>query len=121
MFPNSGLKASPHIESCVKTLKRQFNVIMDMLTHGSRFSRDNEKKMILCDQVIFEGWININIQFFLSCIFLTYPFCKFLFHNMMHWYVLLLSIYYVFYMPECHLYLYQMHEWCLLLLFTNFS
>ena len=42
MCPNSGLKASPHIESCVKTLKRQFNVIMDMLTHGSRFSRDND-------------------------------------------------------------------------------
>ena len=113
MFPNSGLKASPHIELCVKTLKRQFNVIMDMLTHGSRFSRDNEKKMILCDQVIFEGLINVNIQFFLSCIFL--------FHNMMHWYVLLLSIYYVFYMPECHLYLYELHEWCLLLFFTNFS
>ena len=31
-LPNSGLKASPHIELRVKTLKIQFNAIMDMLT-----------------------------------------------------------------------------------------
>ncbi|KAL6342693.1 hypothetical protein AAG906_013099 [Vitis piasezkii] len=54
-LPNSGLKASPHIESRVKTLKKQFNAIMDMLTHGSGFSWDNEKKMVLCDQDVFEG------------------------------------------------------------------
>ena len=41
---NSGLKASPYIELCVKTLKRQFNVIMDMLTHGSGYLSNNEKK-----------------------------------------------------------------------------
>ncbi|KAL6348929.1 hypothetical protein AAG906_033585 [Vitis piasezkii] len=56
-LPNSGLKASPHIESRVKTLKKQFNAIMDMLTHGSGFSWDNEKKMVLCDQDVFEGWV----------------------------------------------------------------
>ena len=38
-FLNSGLKASPHIESCMMTLKRQCNAIMDILTHDSRFSR----------------------------------------------------------------------------------
>ena len=43
-LPNSGLKASPYIELCVKTLKRQFNVIMDMLTHGSGYLSNNEKK-----------------------------------------------------------------------------
>ena len=48
-FPNSGLKASAHIESHVKTLKKQFNAIMDMLTHGRRFSWDIEQKIILCD------------------------------------------------------------------------
>ena len=31
-LPNSGLKASLHIELHVKTLKIQFNAIMDMLT-----------------------------------------------------------------------------------------
>ncbi|KAJ9675024.1 hypothetical protein PVL29_024119 [Vitis rotundifolia] len=54
-LPNSGLKVSPHIESRVKTLKKQFNAIMDMLTHGSGFSWDNAKKMVLCDQDVFEG------------------------------------------------------------------
>ena len=77
MFLNSGLKVSPPIESCVKTLKRQFNVMMYTLTHGSRLLRDNERKMILCDQVIFEGWVNVNIEFFLSCIFLIYLFVNF--------------------------------------------
>ncbi|KAJ9678012.1 hypothetical protein PVL29_022789 [Vitis rotundifolia] len=56
-LPNSGLKASPHIESRVKTLKKQFNAIMDMLTHGSGFSWDNAEKMVLCDQDVFEGWV----------------------------------------------------------------
>ncbi|RVW68313.1 hypothetical protein CK203_061283 [Vitis vinifera] len=59
-LPNSGLKASPHIESRVKTLKKQFNAIMDMLTHGSGFSWDNEKKMVLCDQDAFEGHKDAN-------------------------------------------------------------
>ena len=31
-LPNNELKSSPHIELCVKTLKKQFNAIMDMLT-----------------------------------------------------------------------------------------
>ena len=60
-LPNSGLKASPHIESCVKTLKKQFNAIMDMLTHSSGLSWDNAKKMVLCDQDVFEGWVKVNI------------------------------------------------------------
>ena len=60
-LPNSELKASPHIESHVKTLKKQFNAIMDMLTHGSGFSWDNAKKMVLCDQDVFEGWVKVNI------------------------------------------------------------
>ena len=128
---NSGLKASPYMESHVMTLKRQFNVIIDMLTHGSKFLWDNEKKTILCDQDIFEGWIKVNIFtilpiyyfpfFFFIYLFIYLFFVFFLFHNKMHWYIILLSIYYVFYMPECHLYLYELHEWCLLLFFTNFS
>ena len=60
-LPNSGLKASPHIELCVETLKKQSNAIMYMLTHGSKFSWDNEKKMVLCDQDVFEGWVKVNI------------------------------------------------------------
>ena len=105
---NSGLKASPYMESCVKTLKRQFNVIIDMLTHGSGFLWDYEKKTIFCDQDIFEGWIKVNIFtilpiyyfpfFFFIYLFIYLFFVFFLFHNKMHWYIILLSIYYVFYM-----------------------
>ncbi|KAL6346223.1 hypothetical protein AAG906_027978 [Vitis piasezkii] len=42
-LPNSGLKASPHIELRVKNLEKQFNAIRDMLTHGSRFSWDSKE------------------------------------------------------------------------------
>ena len=42
-LPNSRLKASPHIELRVKNLKKQFNAIRDMLTHGSRFSWDSKE------------------------------------------------------------------------------
>ncbi|KAL6311441.1 hypothetical protein AAG906_005335 [Vitis piasezkii] len=45
-LPNSGLRASPHIELRVKTLKKQFN--------------DNAKKMVLCDQDVFEGHKDAN-------------------------------------------------------------
>ena len=62
-LPNNGLKASPHIElRIVKNLKKQLNAIMDMLTHGSRFSWDNAKKMVLCDQDVFEGWVKVKIH-----------------------------------------------------------
>ena len=60
-LPNNELKSSPHIELCVKTLKKQFNAIMDRLTHGSGFSWDNKKKMVLCDQNVFKDWVKVNI------------------------------------------------------------
>ena len=120
---NSGLKASPYMESHVMTLKRQFNVIIDMLTHGSKFLWDNEKKTILCDQDIFEGWIKVNIFTILPIYYFPFLFFIFLcfFIPQHDWYIILLSIYYVFSMSKYHLYLYQLYEWCLLLLFTNFS
>ena len=34
---------------------------MDMLTYVSWFSWDNEKKMVLCDQDVLEGWVKVNI------------------------------------------------------------
>ena len=61
-LPNSGHKASPYIESCMKTLKRQIYIIMDMLTHGSGFYRDKREKMVLYDQDVFEGWVKVNIS-----------------------------------------------------------
>ena len=97
-LPNNELKSSPHIELCVKTLKKQFNAIMDMLTHGSGFSWDNKKKMVLCDQRLGQGKYIYNTSYLV-----------FLFHNILlvyliHWYIFFLSIYYVFYMLE-----YQLH------------
>ncbi|KAJ9675322.1 hypothetical protein PVL29_024323 [Vitis rotundifolia] len=40
-----------------------------MLTHGSGFSWDNAKKMVLCDQDVFEGWVKVNIFTILSILY----------------------------------------------------
>ena len=45
-----------------KKKKKRFNVIMDMLTHGSGFYRDKREKMVLYDQDVFEGWVKVNIS-----------------------------------------------------------
>ncbi|KAJ9671011.1 hypothetical protein PVL29_027134 [Vitis rotundifolia] len=56
-LPGCGLKASPHIESRVKTLKRQYNAITDMLSHGRGFSWDEKNKMIHCHIDVYERWV----------------------------------------------------------------
>ncbi|KAK9279734.1 hypothetical protein L1049_013416 [Liquidambar formosana] len=45
-LPGSGLKACPHIESRVKTSKRQTMAIADMFTIGSGFSWNEEDTMV---------------------------------------------------------------------------
>ncbi|XP_044478727.1 uncharacterized protein At2g29880-like [Mangifera indica] len=45
-LPSSGLKATPHIESRVKLLKRQYNVINEMIENGSGFGWNDEEKCV---------------------------------------------------------------------------
>ncbi|XP_004309745.1 PREDICTED: uncharacterized protein LOC101304244 [Fragaria vesca subsp. vesca] len=56
-LPGSGIKASPHIESRVKTLKKQYNAITDMIVTSSGFSWNDEKKMIICKKDLYDGWV----------------------------------------------------------------
>nr|CAB3449356.1 unnamed protein product [Digitaria exilis] len=44
-FPNSNIKADPHIQSEVKKLKKMLSYVLDIQQHGSGFGWDDERKM----------------------------------------------------------------------------
>lgn len=48
-LPDRGIKASPHINSRLKVLKRKYYLIKDMLASPG-FSRDDTRKMIQCEK-----------------------------------------------------------------------
>ncbi|BBH02296.1 hypothetical protein Prudu_012821 [Prunus dulcis] len=59
-LPGCGLKAVPHIESCVKTLKKQTLAISDMLTNSSGFAWNDEEKMVVCKKQVFDDWVKVH-------------------------------------------------------------
>lgn len=48
LFPASGLKATPHIESKMKILKKQFRIVYDMV-NKTGFEWNDEKKYVMVD------------------------------------------------------------------------
>ncbi|XP_062020654.1 uncharacterized protein LOC133737011 [Rosa rugosa] len=59
-LPNCGLKANPHIESRLKTLKKQTLAIYDMLSNSSGFSWNHEEKMVVCEKQVFDDWVKVH-------------------------------------------------------------
>ncbi|KAA8518047.1 hypothetical protein F0562_015533 [Nyssa sinensis] len=61
-LPGVGIKAKPHIESRIKTMKRDFNIVYDMLygpnTNG--FGWDNDKKCVVAEPPVWEEYIKIS-------------------------------------------------------------
>lgn len=57
-IPNSPMKADPHIESRVKTLKKQYHVILEML-QASGFGWDDTEKCMTTTKDVFDDWCNV--------------------------------------------------------------
>ncbi|KAK9665979.1 hypothetical protein RND81_14G150900 [Saponaria officinalis] len=57
-LPGSGKKAKPHIESRVKTLRKHYDAIVEMLSpQASGFGWNDEQKFVTCDQSVWETWV----------------------------------------------------------------
>ncbi|GER33217.1 DNA-binding storekeeper protein-relatedtranscriptional regulator [Striga asiatica] len=58
-LPSSGFKAKPHIESRIKTLKRDFNIVYDMLNgpNTSGFGMDPIRKCIVAEKSVWGPYI----------------------------------------------------------------
>ncbi|KAA8541963.1 hypothetical protein F0562_023115 [Nyssa sinensis] len=58
-LPGAGIKAKPHIESRIKTMKRDFNIVYDMLygPNTSGFGWDNDKKCVVAESPVWEEYI----------------------------------------------------------------
>ncbi|KAL0313989.1 UNVERIFIED_CONTAM: hypothetical protein Sangu_2243300 [Sesamum angustifolium] len=56
---NSGLKAKPHIESKIKTLRRDFHIVYNMLNgpNTSGFGFDPIKKCVTAEKVVWEAYL----------------------------------------------------------------
>ncbi|KAK9266945.1 hypothetical protein L1049_027204 [Liquidambar formosana] len=56
-MPTARVKACPHIESCVKTLKKQCLEIAEMFLNESEFSWNEDTKMVVVKKFVFDLWL----------------------------------------------------------------
>ena len=60
-LPSCGLKASPHIESRVKVLKKHYFAIFEMMgPAASGFGWNDKDKMIVVEKEIFKEWVKVK-------------------------------------------------------------
>ena len=59
------LLAKPHIESRMKTLKTNFQIVHDMLTgpNCSGFGWDTEKKIVTAEKPVWDEYIQVRMNF----------------------------------------------------------
>ncbi|KAG6510318.1 hypothetical protein ZIOFF_028328 [Zingiber officinale] len=57
---SSNLKATPHIESRYKLLKRQFHAINEMINHSSGSGRSDVEKCITALKDMFDDWVKMK-------------------------------------------------------------
>ncbi|XVF81134.1 hypothetical protein PTKIN_Ptkin15bG0132100 [Pterospermum kingtungense] len=78
-LPQSKLKAEPHNESRVKTLKKQYNAIAKMLALGSGFQWDDVEKCLTASKDVFDDWSHPNAKGLMNTAFPHYDDCATIF------------------------------------------
>jgi hypothetical protein len=61
-LPNAGIKAKPHIESRLKSLKKYLQVIHAMLCSpdASGFGLDNVRKCVAAEDVVWQAYVQVK-------------------------------------------------------------
>ena len=61
-LPNAGIKAKPHIESRLKTLKKEFQIVHAMLCDpdASGFGWDNVRKCVVAEDAVWQAYVQVN-------------------------------------------------------------
>lgn len=58
-LPNAHIKADPHVQSRVKTMKKLLTHVLDVQQNGSGFGWDDERKMVIGDTILFMWWAKV--------------------------------------------------------------
>ncbi|PON33240.1 Myb/SANT-like domain containing protein [Parasponia andersonii] len=58
-LPGSELKASPHIESRIKTLKAKYYALSEMLCHKG-FDWNDKQMMLICERKVYIDWVKTH-------------------------------------------------------------
>ena len=66
-LPNSGLLGNPHIASKIKTMKKDWQCVYDMVngSNTSGFGYDPEKKCVTAEEPVWEAYLKVRIIIFI--------------------------------------------------------
>jgi len=66
-LPNSGLLGNPHIASKIKTKKKDWQCVYDMVngSNTSGFGYDPEKKCVTAEEPVWEAYLKVRIIIFI--------------------------------------------------------
>ena len=64
-LPNAYIKGKPHIESRIKTLKKDWSTIFDMVQGcgNSGFGWDSTKNMVTAEEPVWESYLTVSIAY----------------------------------------------------------
>ncbi|KAL1108779.1 hypothetical protein V6Z11_D03G133800 [Gossypium hirsutum] len=62
VLPNAMLKAKPNLESRIRTLKRDWSIVYDMLSgkNNNGFGWDEQRQFVVAEDAVWNSYINIE-------------------------------------------------------------